>query len=115
MRSGAKTSRAPNIPAGENNPTQDPRSLYFPQTFHQSLPLTCVETHGMHGYITVVDTPRETRTEYEHGNLGSSCRRTWKAFTRRRTSSTLRPTGKSLMVIWRRMPVGEMMNRALQS
>ena len=38
---------------------------------------------------------------------------TWKALTRRSVSSTERPTGRSLMVIWRSTPVGEMMNRPL--
>ena len=40
---------------------------------------------------------------------------TWKALTRRSVSSTERPTGRSLMVIWRSTPVGEMMNRPLRT
>ena len=39
---------------------------------------------------------------------------TWYALTRRRVSSTERPTGGSFMVIWRRMPLASMMNRPLQ-
>lgn len=35
----------------------------------------------------------------------------WKAWTRRTVSSTLRPTGRSLTVIWRRTPLGSMMKR----
>lgn len=38
----------------------------------------------------------------------------WKAWTRRRVSSTLRPTGRSLMVICLRVPLGSMMNRPLK-
>ncbi len=42
-------------------------------------------------------------------------RRTWKALMSLSVSSTLRPTGRSFTVIWRRMPSGEMMNRPLQA
>ena len=38
----------------------------------------------------------------------------WKACTSRRVSSTERPTGRSLMVIWRRLPLSSMMNRPLK-
>mmetsp|Transcript_29095 Transcript_29095/g.92872 ORF Transcript_29095/g.92872 Transcript_29095/m.92872 type:complete len:244 (+) Transcript_29095:422-1153(+) len=38
-----------------------------------------------------------------------------KAWTRRRISSGLRPTGRSLTVFWRRIPSGEMMKRPLRS
>lgn len=34
---------------------------------------------------------------------------TWKAFTRRKVSSTLRPTGRSFMVICRRIPLPSIM------
>ena len=34
----------------------------------------------------------------------------WKASIKRKASSTLRPTGKSLTVAWRTMPFGSMMN-----
>lgn len=37
----------------------------------------------------------------------------WKAWTRRRVSSTERPTGRSFMVICLRIPLGSIMNRPL--
>ena len=57
--------------------------------------------------------------------LGGTCERTtchissharaWNALTRRSTSSTLRPTGRSLTVIWRSTPSGLMMNKPLRT
>jgi len=38
----------------------------------------------------------------------------WKAWTKRSTSSTSRPTGKSLMVIWRSRPLPSIMYSALK-
>ena len=35
----------------------------------------------------------------------------WNAWTKRRVSSTERPTGMSLMVIWRKLPALSMMNK----
>ncbi len=40
---------------------------------------------------------------------------TWKALTSLSVSSTLRPTGRSLTVFWRRVPSGAMMNRPLHA
>lgn len=39
----------------------------------------------------------------------------WKAWTRRRVSSTERPTGKSLMVICLKMPLSSITNRPLRA
>lgn len=38
----------------------------------------------------------------------------WKAWTSLKVSSTLLPTGKSFIVIWRRIPLGSIMNKPLR-
>ena len=56
---------------------------------------------------------KHERFSYQNGKPSPCVSVNWKAWTKRRVSSTERPTGKSFMVIWRSVPLSSIINRPL--